>query len=236
MANNRRLILGDCEFVHKRNEIVLNYSKNNDGGVYAITNNITNHCYIGSSIDYHSRIAVHILELSYDCHHNKHLQKDWNQYGEKAFSYELIWKCEKNESKNFILYMEQTYIDKYNPEYNIQRQVEYIGDITKTRAYKEQTSSINPVKRIYRPKKIKKEIDVNSKQYIIPAIIDLIYEQKWKIQKAKKGLYYIGLVKNRIIFKSKPMTIYIEKTKETISVLNRSLPEIKEIISNIFKK
>jgi len=84
-------------------------------GIYAINNIINGHKYIGSSINIKERWRLHILRLKNNIHHNIHLQRAWEKYGEENFNFIILLKCEiKHLLKN-----EQDYLDKESPEYNI---------------------------------------------------------------------------------------------------------------------
>jgi len=59
-------------------------------GIYSIRNKETNRCYYGSSTHIRKRFKIHKQQLNENRHHNKNLQNDWNLYGEKTFSFEII--------------------------------------------------------------------------------------------------------------------------------------------------
>ena len=102
---------------------ILGKATNDCSGVYMITNTQTKHIYIGSASDINNRWLIHILELNCGRHANKRLQYDWDNIGQSCFAFEIIWKapqeCDRNESYE----MEQYYIDKHEPEYNIMKRV-----------------------------------------------------------------------------------------------------------------
>lgn len=62
-------------------------------GVYAITNVASRKIYFGSSIDIEGRFKRHKRELSRGTHHNKHLQRAWNRYGESQFIFQCVEEC-----------------------------------------------------------------------------------------------------------------------------------------------
>jgi group I intron endonuclease len=59
-------------------------------GIYKIMNIITEHVYIGSSINIKARLASHASALKNNNHYNSHLQRSWNKYGKENFSTEII--------------------------------------------------------------------------------------------------------------------------------------------------
>ena len=59
-------------------------------GIYSITNVENGKMYIGSAVDLNKRKALHLSTLKNKTHHNYFLQKDFNDYGEKNFNFEII--------------------------------------------------------------------------------------------------------------------------------------------------
>jgi group I intron endonuclease len=87
----------------------------NKSGIYQISNNITNKCYIGSSFDLTTRLRNHVNMLKKNKHHSIHLQNSYNKNGTDNFSISILEFCE--ESK--LLEKEQYYLDLHKPQYNI---------------------------------------------------------------------------------------------------------------------
>jgi len=69
--------------------------QSNVGYVYAIENVVNGRRYIGSTINYKSRWHTHRSTLRRGKHHSFILQKAWNKYGEKAFTFKLLLVCDK---------------------------------------------------------------------------------------------------------------------------------------------
>lgn len=84
-------------------------------GIYKIINTANNKIYVGSSVQVESRILKHLSFLRRGRHPNGHLQSAFTNYGEDAFDFLLIERCDKES----LLAREQYYIDTLNPEYNI---------------------------------------------------------------------------------------------------------------------
>ena len=84
-------------------------------GIYAIINKVNNSKYIGSSINIKERWRLHIHRLKNNIHHNIHLQRAWEKYGEGNFEFIILLRCEPK----YLLKNEQDYFDKEFPEYNI---------------------------------------------------------------------------------------------------------------------
>lgn len=62
-------------------------------GIYKIENTVNGKVYIGQSVDIKKRWKAHRSELCNNTHDNIYLQADWNEYGEGAFTFEVIKKC-----------------------------------------------------------------------------------------------------------------------------------------------
>jgi group I intron endonuclease len=83
-------------------------------GIYQIECN--KKAYIGSSFDIDKRWRNHHNELKRNVHINKHLQRAYNLYGDSSLSFSVL---EEVEDRNHIVEIEQKYIDKLKPYYNI---------------------------------------------------------------------------------------------------------------------
>lgn len=84
-------------------------------GIYAIINIINGNMYIGSSINIKKRWYKHKTELNANKHHSQHLQRAWNKYGERNFSFVILLECDENHLKD----IEQKFIDFLKPVYNV---------------------------------------------------------------------------------------------------------------------
>lgn len=88
-----------------------------NSGIYKITNTVNDMCYIGSSKNIKFRLKIHRSLLRRNKHHNIHLQRAWNKYGEEAFKEEILELCPKKDR----LSGEQYYINlhDFSKLYNI---------------------------------------------------------------------------------------------------------------------
>jgi group I intron endonuclease len=83
-------------------------------GIYRIKNLKNKKCYYGSSKNIEKRWRTHLNNLKNGKHHNDHLQRSWDKYGEDNFVFELVEECDET----ILLELEQKYLD-LNPEFNI---------------------------------------------------------------------------------------------------------------------
>jgi group I intron endonuclease len=84
-------------------------------GIYKITNIINGKFYIGSSVNLNHRKWRHFNLLDNNKHVNKKLQNSYNKYGQNAFIFEILAKC----PKEYLIKLEQWFLDKQNPSFNI---------------------------------------------------------------------------------------------------------------------
>lgn len=87
-------------------------------GIYVLINIVNNKHYIGHSTNLGNRLTKHFSLLRHNKHDNYKLQEDFNKYGEKSFKFGILKYVEKD-----LVEIEQKYVDLYNPEYNITKDV-----------------------------------------------------------------------------------------------------------------
>ena len=103
-------------------------------GIYSIDNIVNGKSYIGSSNDIRYRWNRHLKLLHNNCHNNHHLQKSYNKYGEKNFSFQILEEVPQNKLKT----IEQQYLDVirvipfwyYNINYDADR-INYTSEVLK---------------------------------------------------------------------------------------------------------
>lgn len=92
--------------------------KDGISGIYKITNKVNGKIYIGQTYDVVSRWIHHKSDLNHNRHHNIHLQKAWNMYGQENFDFEIIERCsvdQLNTREEFWIHQ----YDSYNSGYNL---------------------------------------------------------------------------------------------------------------------
>lgn len=85
--------------------------------IYKIINTKNNHFYIGSTVDIDKRIRAHLQQFKNKTHHNVHLQRAIELYGEQFFIFHIIEFCDKSKLREY----EQIYINNLKPVYNISK-------------------------------------------------------------------------------------------------------------------
>lgn len=86
-----------------------------NSGIYAITNTLNGHVYIGSAVNISQRWGQHTRHLNKNSHHSDYLQRAWDKYGADCFEFSVLEYCEAE----WLLRWEQTFIDNEHPEYNV---------------------------------------------------------------------------------------------------------------------
>jgi group I intron endonuclease len=85
-------------------------------GIYKIQSKVKpERIYIGSSSNIRRRKVIHFTELKKNKHHSIKLQNHYNKYGREDLIFDII----EETSIDYLLKVEQKYIDKINPYFNI---------------------------------------------------------------------------------------------------------------------
>jgi hypothetical protein len=71
-----------------------------DAGVYAIRNRITGRAYVSGDLDVELVLGYDRAALNTKQHRNSALQADWDWYGEKNFSFEVVAKIRAQADRN----------------------------------------------------------------------------------------------------------------------------------------
>lgn len=89
-------------------------------GLYKIICLKNNKIYIGQSTNVLSRLGRHVDNLENNRHDCKELQKDFNKYGKKFFTFESLEINDQYLNENLRKEKEKQYIKKLKNTYNIQ--------------------------------------------------------------------------------------------------------------------
>lgn len=89
-------------------------------GVFQIKNTVNGKIYIESSVNLEVIWNRHRTELNFGGHRNAELQKDWKEFGEENFKYEILSEIEQKEGdttdyKKELKLLEQMYIAELQP-------------------------------------------------------------------------------------------------------------------------
>jgi group I intron endonuclease len=91
-------------------------------GVFQIRNTVNNKIYIESSTDLVAAWNRHKFQLKFGTHPNIELQKEWNEFGEEKFVYEILSvseikqdDVEKTDYRNDAKQLEKMFIEELQP-------------------------------------------------------------------------------------------------------------------------
>ncbi len=75
--------------------------KFNPPGIFIIKNNINSKVFIGGSLNVNAFIKRHKAELKIGSHRNKKLQKDYKEFGDENFTFDVLESIEQNKDPLF---------------------------------------------------------------------------------------------------------------------------------------
>jgi group I intron endonuclease len=89
-------------------------------GVFQVKNTVNGKILLGSSLNLHGPLNAHKFMLTIGSHRNKVLQKEWNEFGEDKFVFEVLETLKIKDDPNFDLndeltLLEQIWIEKTQP-------------------------------------------------------------------------------------------------------------------------
>lgn len=89
-------------------------------GVFQIRNITNNKIFVEGSVNLSAIWNRYRMQLNFGSHTNSGLQKDWKEYGEKSFKYEILAEIEQNDSemKDYnkeVKILEEMYLEELKP-------------------------------------------------------------------------------------------------------------------------
>lgn len=76
-------------------------------GVFQIRNMVNNKIYIESSTDLIAIWNRHKFQLNSGLHLNTNLQKEWTEFGQDSFTFEILCEIKQDETKNIDHYRKE---------------------------------------------------------------------------------------------------------------------------------
>ena len=105
----------------RKKELIREYKlRPKPAGIFQIKNTVNGKLLLGSSKNLDGVLNKHQFALSIGTHRNMALQRDWKEYGERAFVFEILDKVKVKEEPGFnldneLLFLEELWIEKLNP-------------------------------------------------------------------------------------------------------------------------
>ena len=89
-------------------------------GVFQIRNTINGKVFIGGSLNLDAIWNRNRMELNFGSHKNETLQKEWNEFGEENFRYEILSEIKQKDGdkvdyKKEVDVLTEMYIDELKP-------------------------------------------------------------------------------------------------------------------------
>jgi len=89
-------------------------------GVYQIRNKMNGKIFVGSSTDLKASWNRNKMQLNFGNHPNNELQKDWKNFGENAFVYEILSELKEEDDKKIdpkkeVKELEELYLEELKP-------------------------------------------------------------------------------------------------------------------------
>jgi group I intron endonuclease len=116
-----------------KKELIRQYKeRKKPAGIFLIRNTANGKVLLGSSLNLEGPLNSHKFMLKIGKHTNEGLQKDWNEFGESKFVFEIAEEVKVKDDENFNLLdemtlLEQIWIEKLQPfgekGYNTDRKI-----------------------------------------------------------------------------------------------------------------
>lgn len=104
-----------------KKDIIREYKeRKKQAGVFQVKNTVNGKILLGSSLNLDGPLNSHKFMLTIGSHRNKALQKEWNEYGEDKFVFEILEVVKPKDDPNFnmndeLTLLEQIWLEKLQP-------------------------------------------------------------------------------------------------------------------------
>jgi group I intron endonuclease len=107
--------------MNRKKELKMQFKETaSEAGIYQIKNIRNNKIYVGSTKNFKTLNGIKFMLENNGFTTNKELQKDWNQFGKEAFTFDKLEKLKESEDPYFsqkeaLEELEQKWLDKLKP-------------------------------------------------------------------------------------------------------------------------
>jgi hypothetical protein len=89
-------------------------------GVYQVKNQVNGKVLLGGTTNLHGPLNRHRFMLKYGMHLNQQLQREWNEFGEAAFVFEVLEVVKKRDDEGFsveneLAVLESRWLERLQP-------------------------------------------------------------------------------------------------------------------------
>lgn len=200
-------------------------------GIYKLYFDNDDRFYIGSTNDLQERLQAHVRAVNKQKHFNKYFQRLCLKLGIENIKYEILAKC----PQEYLLKMEQWFIDKLKPELNL---AEKVGrpPINRKRGYKMSEEAKQNISKAKTGKKVDRSNYTHSEETlnkISRSLKGRVITEEWK-QKMREAKSNGGKYSKLTIGQVKEIKLLVgTKTDKEISELfNCSRATINQIKNN----
>ena len=200
-------------------------------GIYKLYFDNDDRFYIGSTNDLQERLQAHVRAVNKQKHFNKYFQRLCLKLGIENIKYEILAKC----PQEYLLKMEQWFIDKLKPELNL---AEKVGrpPVNRKRGYKMSEEAKQNISKAKTGKKVDRSNYTHSEETlnrISQSLKGRVITEEWK-QKMREAKSNGGKYSKLTIEQVKEIKLLVgTKTDKEISELfNCSRATINQIKNN----
>ncbi|MBN1155011.1 GIY-YIG nuclease family protein [candidate division KSB1 bacterium] len=85
-----------------RKDIIRKYKESPPpAGVYRVRNNVNGKSFLGSAPNLSGKLNSQRFQLELGSHRHRELQKDWNEFGATAFTFEILDQLEPSDEPDY---------------------------------------------------------------------------------------------------------------------------------------